>query len=324
MIKNIILFFVVVFFAMNMGASGIAPTFAAVYGGRLIKKKLAVIFFTIFVLVGAATLGRGVVKTLSQGILPAEFLNLDVALIILSSATLSLFLANLLAIPESTSMVTVGAVFGAGLYFNHIKLHTFLWLIPMWIGFPVISFILTFFLYRLIYPPRHGNLWLYQKIFSNENELKILATLISCYGAFAVGTNNVANAVGPLVGAKLIDIKTGLLVVAPFFGLGALIFGRRNIETFGKEVVPLGLITSNLVCLVTGSLLIIASSLGAPFPYVQLNALSIFAISCIKNGHRVTLSHHITKRTFMVWTLTPLLAIATSYILLNLFLGKRL
>ncbi len=322
MINHFLLVFVVIFFAMNMGGSGIAPTFSAVYGGRIIKKRLAAFLFTVCVILGAMTLGRGVVKTLSQGILPREFINADVALIILSSATLSLFLANLLAIPESTSMVTVGAVVGAGLYFRHIQFKTFLWLIPMWIVLPLISFALTFFLYRTIYPPRHKNLWLYQKIFSNEKNLRISALVISCFGAFAVGTNNVANAIGPLVGAGLIDINTGLFLIAPLFGLGALTFGKRNIETFGKDVVPLGLITSNLICLVTGSLLILASSLGAPFPYVQLNALSIFAISCVKNGHRFTFNHHITRRTLMVWTLTPLLSIAVSYLLLSLFIRK--
>jgi len=322
LIKGILLIIVVIFFAMNMGASGIAPTFSAVYGGRLIKRKLAVFLFTIFVVLGAVTLGRGVVKTLSQGILPREYLNPDVALVILTAASLSLFLANILAIPESTSMVTVGAVTGAALYFRHIQFKTFFWLIPLWIGLPAISFIITFLLYKIIYPPRRGNLWLYEKILSKESKLKKLAIWISSYGAFAVGTNNVANAVGPLVGAGITEQNAALLLIAPFFGLGALFMGKRNIDTFGKEVVPLGLITSNLICLVTGSLLILASSLGAPFPYVQLTALSIFAISCVKNGHNFTLNHHITRRAFMVWTLTPLLAVGVSYILLFLFVRR--
>lgn len=319
MFKDFLLIAVVIFFAMNMGASGIAPTFSAVYGGRLIKKEFAAGLFTLFVVLGAVTLGREVVKTLSQGILHKEFINADVALIILAAASLSLFLANILSIPESTSMVTVGACVGAGLFFGHINLKTFLWLLPLWLLFPFISFIVTFALYRLIYPPRHNNLWLYQKIFSNEKALKALAVLISCYGAFAVGTNNVANAVGPLYGAGIINKDWGLVSIAPLFGIGALAFGRRNIETFGKDIVPLGIITSNIVCLVTGSLLIIASSLGAPFPYVQLTALSIFAISCVKNGHRFTLRHHITRRMLMVWTLTPLLAVSISFILLSIF-----
>ncbi|MEK6715055.1 MAG: inorganic phosphate transporter [Candidatus Omnitrophota bacterium] len=313
---------ITIFFAMNMGASGIAPTFSAAYGGKLVNRKLAALLFGIFVCLGAISLGRGVVKTISQGILPQSFMNFDVALVILLSATASLFLANLLGIPESTSMVTVGAITGAGLYFKHLQLRTFLWLIPLWVLFPVISFLLTYFIYRMIYPPRDKNLWLYEKILSQEKALRVLALIISCYGAFAVGTNNVANALGPLVGAKIIDMNLGLFLIAPFFGLGALFFGKRNIETFGKEVVPLGTITASLVSLVTGSLLVVASSLGAPFPYVQLTALSIFAISCIKNGHRVTLSHHITRRTMMVWTLTPLLATGVSYLLLSLFLKK--
>jgi sulfate permease len=321
-VKYIFLFLVAMFFAMNMGGSGIAPTFSAAYGGGLIKKKYAILLFTIFVLLGAATLGRGVVKTLSQGILPQEFLNTDVAFVILISATSSLFLANLLAIPESTSMVTVGAVVGAGVYFRHIQLKTFLWLIPMWIAFPAVSFIITFWLYRHLYPPHNSNLWLYQKIFSNEKKLRMLAIVISCYGAFAVGTNNVANAIGPLAGAGVINANIGLMILAPFFGAGAFIFGKHNIETFGKEIVPLGLITSNIICLVTATLLIIASSFGAPFPYVQLNALSVFAISCIKDGHRFTLNHHITKRTFMVWTLTPLLSGIVAYLLLFMFVKR--
>lgn len=321
-IKEFLLIGVVIFFAMNMGASGIAPTFSAVYGSRLINKKVAALLFTIFVILGAFTLGAKVAKTLGQGILPKGMINADVALVILASATLSLFLANLLAIPESTSMVTIGAVTGAGLYFRHIQLKTFLWLIPMWLAFPVISYLITYRLYKSIYPPHKGNLWLYQKIFSHEKKLRVLAIVVSCYGAFAVGTNNVANAVGPLSAAGVLDARLGLFLIAPLFGLGAFFFGRRNIETFGKEVVPLGLITSNIVCLVTGSLLILASSLGAPFPYVQLNALSIFAISCVKNGHKFTLGHHITRKTIMVWTLTPLLAACVAYTLLSMFVRR--
>jgi len=119
LIKLILLIGLGVFFAMNMGASGIAPSFAAVYGGRLIKKKEIIILFSIFVVLGAVVLGRNVSLTLGKSLLPKEFLNLNTALIIISSAALSLFLANILRIPQSTSQVTVGAITGAGLYFRH-------------------------------------------------------------------------------------------------------------------------------------------------------------------------------------------------------------
>ena len=101
MIKEIILIAVVVFFAMNMGASGIAPAFAGIYGGRMIKKKKALLLFPIFVIIGAILMGRNVALTLGKSLLPAGVISFDAALIILASAALSLFLANILKIPQS-------------------------------------------------------------------------------------------------------------------------------------------------------------------------------------------------------------------------------
>jgi sulfate permease len=324
LLKDILLILAVVFFAMNMGASGIAPSFAAIYGGKLIKKKRALLFFGLFVILGALALGRNVSLTLGKNLLPAQFLNFNVAVIILGTSSLSLFLANALRIPQSTSQVTVGAVLGAGLYFRHLYLRTLLFkILPMWVILPLASYLFTFFFYRKIYPPKHDNLHIYEKIFLHEKKLRALALVASCYVAFAIGTNNVANAVGPLFGAGIIGIIAGLVLIAPLFGLGAFVLGKGPLETAGKEIVPLGLFSSTLVSLVTASLLIFASILGIPQSLVQLNLASIFAISSLKNGHKFTLDQHIARRTFMVWTLTPMLAVLLCFILCNLFLARR-
>ena len=323
MFKNIILVAVVIFFAMNMGASGIAPSFAAAYGGRLIKKKKAIILFGIFVILGALLLGKNVTLTLGKKLLPQGLISFDVASIILVSAALSLFLANILKIPQSTSQVTLAAIVGAGLYFKELNLRTlFLKILPMWIILPLLSYILTFVLYRIIYPPEHDNLHIYQKIFANERKLRLSSLVASCYVAFAIGTNNVANAVGPLFGARVVEVFAGLILIAPLFSIGAAVLGKGPLETAGKEIVPLGLISSTLVSFVTATLLIFASILGIPQSLVQLNLFSIFAISCLKNGHRCTIDHHITQKAFMVWIITPLLAIIISYLLLFLFFKR--
>ena len=132
MLKEILLIGVVFFFVMNMGASGIAPAFAGMYGGGMIKKKKALLLFPIFVILGALILGRNVAVTIGKSLLPAGLISFDVALVILASAALSLFLANILKIPQSTSQVTVGAAIGAGLYFKQFNLDTFcLKILPM-------------------------------------------------------------------------------------------------------------------------------------------------------------------------------------------------
>lgn len=320
MFKTILLVAVVIFFAINMGASGIAPSFASFYGGRLIKKRNALILFSIFVILGAIILGRNVALTLGKGLLPKELVNADVVVIILVSATLSLFLANILRIPQSTSQVTVGSIIGVGLYFKHLNLKTLLLkILPMWVILPLASYFFTLLIYKTIYPPEHDNLHIYQRLFANEKKLRFSALAVSCYVAFAIGTNNVANAVGPLFGAGILKIATGLMLVSPLFGIGAWLMGKGPLETAGKEIVPLGLFSSTLVSFVTATLLIFASILGIPQSLVQLNLASIFAISCLKNGHKCTWGHHITRRTFFVWIITPLIALGISYSLLFLF-----
>jgi len=300
-----------------MGASGIAPSFAAAHGSRLIKKKHILALFSIFVFLGAIILGRNVSLTLGKNLLPKEFLSFSTTIIIIFSASLSLFLANLLKIPQSTSQVTVGAITGAGLYFRHLYLKTlFLKIIPIWIILPLLAYIFTFILYRQVYPPKHGNLHLYEKIFTHEKKLKLISILVSCYVAFAIGSNNVANAVGPLYGAGMIDILPGLILLSPFFGLGAGLMGKGPLETAGKEIVPLGLFSSALVSFVTATLLIFASILGVPQSLVQLNLCSIFAVSSLKNGHKYTLDLHIARKTILIWVITPLISLLVSFLCL--------
>ncbi len=138
LIKHIFLILVVIFFSLNMGASGIAPSFASAYGAKLIKKKSALVLFGFFVILGAFVLGKGVAVTLGKGLLPKEVMNLDVVLVILVAASLSLFLANILRIPQSTSQVTVCAIVGAGLYFRQINLKALYFkILPMWVRVPL-------------------------------------------------------------------------------------------------------------------------------------------------------------------------------------------
>ncbi|OGW71332.1 MAG: hypothetical protein A2047_03685 [Omnitrophica bacterium GWA2_41_15] len=306
-----------------MGASGIAPSFAAVYGSRLVKKKNSLILFAVFVILGAVLLGKNVTLTLGKGLLPKELMSFDAVLIILGSSALSLFLANILKIPQSTSQVTVMAIVGVGLYFQQLNLTAlFMKILPAWILLPLLSYILTFALYRTIYPPEHNNLHIYEKIFANEKKMRLSALIVSCYVAFAIGTNNVANAVGPLFGAGILNIFSGLFLVAPLFGIGAWLLGKGPLDTAGREIVPLGLVSSTLVAFVTATLLIFASLFSIPQSLVQLNLAAIFAISCLKNGHKYTWDKNIVKKTFFVWIITPLLSITTSYILALLFLKR--
>ena len=218
--------------------------------------------------------------------------------------------------PQSTSLVTIASILGVGLYFRNIYAKTFLYLIPFWIILPVLGYTLTYFLGKLIYPPRKGNFWIYEKLVSHRGRLKTFVIIASCYNAFSVGTNNVANAVGPLVGANIIGMGLGLALIAPIFGLGSMVF-HEPLKTVGEKIVPFGLLTATLICLVSGTLMLIASLSGVPQSFVMIKVASIFAISGLKNGHKSTFTNPITKKTYITWIITPIMAFIISYLLIG-------
>jgi len=309
-----ILTLLVILFALNMGGANFAASFAAAHGGRILTKRKAQLLFIIFVFLGAVFMGQPVARTLGTRIIPTELISFDIVIIILISATVSLFVANLLHVPQSTSLVTVGAILGVGLYFKDVYAKTFLYLVPFWILLPAAGYIVTYALGRLVYPPRKCNFWIYEKLVNHRERLIIFVIIASCYNAFSVGTNNVANAVGPLAGAGIINTALGLALIAPIFGLGSTVFAG-SLKTASERIVPLGLLTASLICLVTGTLMITASLCGVPQSFVMIKVASLFAISSLKNGHKLTFSNPLTKKTYLTWIVTPIIAIIMSYLL---------
>ncbi len=318
MIKYGILTLLLILFALNMGGNNFAASFAAAYGGKILTRRKAQILFAIFVFLGAIFMGQPVSETLGNRIIPSQLIKFDTLLIIIISATVTLFIANLLHVPQSTSLVTVGAILGVGIYFRNIYSETFLYLMPFWIFLPVIGYGLTYLLGKVIYPPRKSNFWIYEKLVNHEERLKAFVIIASCYTAFSVGANNVANAVGPLSGVGIIGKTAGLVLIAPIFGLGSLVF-QGSLKTTGEKIVPLGLLTATIILLVTGTLMVTASLLGVPQSFVMIKVAAVFAISGLKNGHKLTFTNPLTKKTYLSWIITPLIAVMISYVLLALF-----
>src|SRR5580765_7778098 len=94
-------------FALNMGGTGFTPSFSAALGAKLIKRGPAVLLFAVFVGIGSVAIGSHVAKTLGTGFVPPESIDRLTALVLITAATLTLFVANIVKIPQSTSWVTV-------------------------------------------------------------------------------------------------------------------------------------------------------------------------------------------------------------------------
>lgn len=306
---------IALFFAMNIGASGAAATMGAAYGGGAIKKRWALLVAALGVFLGAAIGGGEVVKTVGSGIIPTNLLGVEVVIIILFSATFTLFIANLMGIPLSTSEVTIGSVVGVGIAFQSLYLSKLFYIVSFWIIVPIVAFLMALLLGKLIisaekrWPQLKGKgkwgIWL--------GALLIFTGFLE---AFSAGMNNVANAVGPLVGAGLMDVTTGIVVGGVFVALGAIFLGGKVLETNGKKITKLTLLQGSAVSATGATLVIIASIFGIPVPLTQATTSAILGIGTAKNGFRIW-QKDVIKQIIKVWIVSPVASLVVSFSLVK-------
>jgi sulfate permease len=316
-LSNLLLLVSSIFFGLNMGGSGFTPAFSAALGSRLITRLAAILLFTVCVGAGGLLLGGHVASTLGGEFVPAETIDRTTALVIIMSAALALFAANIVKVPESTSWVTVFALVALGLVRGNLNTHTLIHkLLPAWIAVPPLSFGITLLVGRLLYPLRGWNYRLFEHLSKHEWKMRLIVLGSSCYLAVAIGANNIANVVGPLSTAHVFDVTTGMIAFTPVFGLGAYFFGG-SAKTIGVDVVPLGLYSAAIINVVVGTLVITVSWLGIPQSLVHAQVLSVFAISFLKHGSYEMLRHRLVRRIVMFWVVSPLLAATFVVILLK-------
>ncbi|HJV47245.1 MAG TPA: inorganic phosphate transporter [Bacillota bacterium] len=322
MIFTFIALGVALFFAMNIGASGTAASMGAAYGSGVIKRRPAMILVALCAFAGAVLGGDEVVKTIGNGIIPKEILSVSIVIIILGSATLTLFISNLMGIPLSTSEVTVGAIVGVGVAYESVYIHSLIFIVAFWIAIPIISFLIAYVVGKGIlvcqkkWPELEGRgKW--------AKGLGKILILCGCIEAFSAGMNNVANAVGPLVGANMITTGQGIWVGSFFLALGAIFLGGKVLETNGKKITRLSLLQGSTVSATGGSLVIIASIFGVPVPLTQVTTAAILGVGTAENGLRLW-QKEVIRKIMKVWIVSPISSLVVSYTLVNLVLTPNL
>ncbi|MEH7123648.1 inorganic phosphate transporter [Bacillus sp. JJ1773] len=307
------------FFAMNIGGSGAAASMGIAYGSGVIKKGLALMLCSIAVFLGAWLGGGEVVKTIGSGIVPSSTFTIPIALIVLASAALSLFLANIFGIPLSTSEVAVGSIIGAGIVYQSVYVWNLLWIMSFWLLTPLAAFIIAVlasyllkstFIKRMVKAPKAVPI------------LTILVVFMGLFEAFSAGMNNVANAVGPLVGAGILSTGSGIFWGGLFVAFGVIFLGRRVLETNGKKITTLKLEEGCVISGTGASIVTIASLFGIPVPLTQITTSSIIGIGYAKQGKAV-LKKGIVVQLLTVWIVSPVLSMVLTYTLIQLIIEQN-
>lgn len=322
-------FLIAMFLAINMGGSGTAPAFSAAYGANVIRKNLIPGLFGIMVFLGAIIAGKGTATTMGKGLLEPELMSFSVVSIILFSVAISLLIANLFGIPQSTSQATVLSIVAPAAYFHALNTDKlFLEIIPTWFILPVISFLLCFLIGKYIYKPLRKRGYTISKKINDNYFLKGLIIITSLYVAFSIGANNVANAAGPIATMTMNELGVSsnesftlimilaTLIVAPNFGIGSSIFGHKIVQKTGKEIVLFGRIEAVIIAFISASLLLFASlTKGIPTSLVQLNVAAILGIGVAKLGFKNIFRKTEVNKFFAMWIIAPAISFSLSLLL---------
>ncbi len=165
---------------------------------------------------------------------------------------------------------------------------------------------------------------------------KVFATLMiftACSMAFAHGSNDVANAIGPLaavvsvlssgeVGQRAVIPSWILLLGATGIVAGLMMYGHKVMATVGKKITHLKPSLGFAAELATASTVVFASGIGIPISTTHTLVGGVLGVGLARAG-RVAIDGTIIRRILLSWIITlpagALLAIIFFYILKAIF-----
>ena len=303
---------VAVFVGFNIGGSSTGVAFGPAVGSRLVRKTTAGALFVGFGFLGAWTVGRNVIATMSSSIVPAAQFTPIASVAVLFFTGVSLLISNLYGVPASTSMTAVGAIVGLGLATDTLNQALMFVIVSAWIVSPLVCLTIGVVIGRYIYPylDRYAAFTTFDlhfiqldrsstipRPFINPNASlqdtvgSLSVVIIGCYMAFSAGASNAANAVAPLVGSGgSLTVDQGVLIAVAAFGLGSFTIARRTLETVGDDITELPILASLIVSLVGGTVITILSTFGIPASLAVSTTSTIIGLGWGRASRAATLA----------------------------------
>ena len=317
----IVAIIICVLLAMNIGGNNSAAEMGPAFGADVRSKKEAVILIAVFSMIGAIFAGDKVVHTIGRDLLNFNSLeqNFGMVIVILFSAAVVIGTANILRIPIATAHAMVGSVIGAGVYYGSVNWGRMSVIIVWWLLTPLASLVISYLLGRYVYKRLLG--WI--EALPGQPMVQILfrgyITVSGCYMAFSAGSNSLAKAVGPIVGAGILQINTAAILGGLGMAAGACIVGHRLLHTVGKGITELDPLKATLIEIVCGTIVLIASRAGMPVSLAEIITCSVIGFGCAHSGIRHTADNKYVKTIYKLWPACPLVTATLTFCIATAF-----
>ena len=190
----------------------------------------------------------------------------------------------------------------------------------------LIALICHLYIQRLDFDPKADLLFHFTNV---EKIFSILTVFTACAMAFAHGSNDVANSIGPAATVVSIFDKSGssttipiwlMLLGASGIVIGLATYGYKVIATIGNNITELTPSRAFAVSLATSAIVLLASSTGLPISTTHTLVGGILGIGLARGIHALNLN--VIKNIFVSWVMTvpigAFLAIISYYVILNI------
>jgi len=287
-----------------IGANDAANCVGADIGSGKMTLRQGIIVTCLFSFLGAVLLGARVMKTIGKGIVPLDKLDPNIGILIALTACFGaaswVIIATLRGLPVSTSHSIVGAVAGAGLAMGApVIWKKLLDIFVCWVLTPVGAGIISYILYS---PFRRIFYVLVPRKF-NDVAIVFFIFATSIYLAFTWGANDVANATGIIMGARLMNSRQAAVYGGIAIIIGIVTFGRKVIQTVGFNITRLIPLMAIVVELASALNVHLYTMFGIPVSTSHSIVGAIVGVGLVK-GIR-TVNKKIVSQIIFAWSLTP-------------------
>lgn len=138
---------------VGIGANDLSANFAMVVGSGSLNMKQAIIYCTVFELLGAAFMGGHVSSTIRNGIVEAALFNKNKSVVVLGmtsasfAAALWLYMSTVFGLPVSITHTVVGSIVGFAVFasngFTYVKSHGLVVIVISWVAAPLAACAVT-------------------------------------------------------------------------------------------------------------------------------------------------------------------------------------
>ncbi|MEW6377288.1 MAG: inorganic phosphate transporter [Thermodesulfobacteriota bacterium] len=300
-----------IFMGWSLGSNDSANIFGTGVGAKIIKYRTAIILISVFVVIGALVEGEKCFATVGE----LSRLDSKMAFFTALSAGIIVSLFTFYGIPVSTSQAIIGSLLGAGLHSGILDFSKLYKVVICWILSPIGAAFTSFFLYHLL--GRFIDRFLKKPIF-RDIFIKWGLLFAGCFGAYALGSNNVANVTGVYVGSGILAPFYGALIGSLSIVLGVLTYSRKVMETVGKKIVALDGYSAFIAELSAAIIVEIFTQVGVPVSTSQAIVGAVAGVGLVKGVRAVSIRSLV--EIFVGWISTPLSGGLLSYFLLVIFL----